>query len=137
MRDMPFYIKNAFDLNNARVDWTRDYTRLHNQAQMMLPVWFLDRPPLGSHNIKDQTARFAVNGQTGKACCIIDAGTEKEYIIERPARFAPRMSDESTLFSPPVPVVNKPGTFQYRPVTFAESLIKKPSLLSRIFGGRK
>ena len=137
MRDMPAQIKDAFQVQKAHIDWTQDYPRLHQHAQMMLPIWFLDRKPLSSRNRNDVSARFAVNGQTGKTCCIIDAGTDREYIIERPAAFPPLMSEECTLASPPVPVVAKPGTFQYRPVSFEQALFNKPGLFSRIFGARK
>jgi hypothetical protein len=137
MQDMPPLIIDAFDLKEAHLDWTQDYTRLHQYGQMMLPIWFLDRQPLSAKNRNDQSAKFAVNGQTGKVCCIINAGTEKEYIIEKPAPFAPPMSDESSLFSPPVPVVAKPGTFQYRPVPFEQALFNKPGLLGRLFGDKK
>jgi len=133
MKDMPLLIKNVFSVKEARIDWTCDYPRPHQQEQMMLPVWFLDRQPLGARNRNDHSTRFAVNGQTGKVCCIIDAGTEKEYIIEKTAHFAPQMSDECTLFSPPIPVVGKPGTFQYRPVPVDQALFNKPGLLKRIF----
>ena len=134
MKDMISLIRNAFYVKDARVDWTSDYRRDHQQSQMMLPVWFLDRQPLGARNRNYQSAKFAVNGQTGKVCCIIDAGTEKEYIIEKTDSFAPQMSDECTLVSPPVPVVSKPGTFQYRPVSFDRALFNKPGLLKRMFG---
>ena len=137
MRDMPLLVKNALAVRDARVDWTQDYTRLHNQSEMMLPVWFLDRKPLGVKSRNDSTAKIAVNGQTGKVSCIIDAGAEKEYLLEKAASFPPELSDESTLFSPPVPVISKPGTFQYRPVQFDKALYNKPGLFSRIFKGEK
>ncbi len=138
MRDMPQRIKEEFSVHEAQMDWVQHYVERHMHSQMMLPVWFLDRKPPGFHGKNEHTARFAVNGQTGKACCILDAGRKEERIIEAPAFQARRMSLDSTHYMTPAPVISekKPGVYRHylKPAEFDQALFKKKGLLGRIFG---
>ncbi len=126
MSDMPPLIKKEFGVERARLDWVQHGIQNHEYSQMMLPIWFLDRKPIGRHD-----ARFAVNGQTGKVCGIIDAGDKQERIIEFPGYQLPYLSLDSTHFMTCAPVLGVAGGYSYKPVEFEEAIFKKPDILSR------
>ena len=126
LRDLEPLVKKNFEVSHSHILWVQHDTRLHKYANLMMPIYFLDRIPLNCADSSYTNARFAVNGQTGKAACIINAGEKNEIIIEKNDPFAPALSDESTLYSPLIPVKKRlDRTFQFRPVPLKSEVIPK------------
>ena len=127
-RDTPDMIKSTFGLNEVRLlTWITDFRR-HKYAAINLPVWYLDKP--SSAGETDLQIRMAVNGQTGKTAALFLEAGKKDYTRVLEVYPPLTMSDECTMYSPPVPIryVKKP--FLYQTLDINE-VLGKPKLRFR------
>ena len=120
LRDAPGLIEGSFGLKNAKL-LTWDYNfRRHRYAFFNLPLWFLDKRPEDGQ--QDLQIRAAVNAQTGKTSALFLQAGQKDYIRTSTKNPVPEMSDECTLFSPPIPIEYVKSPFLYRAATLEEAL---------------
>ena len=130
-RDMPDMLKSAFDLNEIKMlGWVTDFRR-HKYASINLPIWFLDKPSWASKS--DLQTRMAVNAQTGKAAALFLEAGKKDYTRTLDAYPPPKMSDECTLYSPPVPVKYIKSPFLFKTLNINDVLGKPRSKFRRLF----
>ena len=115
-RDTPAMIENSLGLNNVKLlTWEYNFRR-HKYAYFNLPIWFLDKK--SGDGERDWQLRMAVNGQTGKAVALFLKSGGQEYMRTLEPNPTPAMSEECTMFSPPVPIsyVKSPFLFQILPL---------------------
>lgn len=121
-RDIPGMLESAFGLKKVKlISWLTDFRR-HKYASINLPVWYLDKP--GSAGENDLQIRMAVNGQTGKAAALFLEAGKKDYTRVLEASTQPKMSDESTIYSPPLPIKYEKKPFLYQ-VLDANKVLRK------------
>ena len=141
-RDIPNMVSGTFGLKNVKpLTWVYDFRR-HKYAYFNLPIWFLDKRHEDTE--KDLQVRVAVNGQTGKVAALflrleqeqeelkflqklfgkVSNSGQKDYILTRKEASAPKMSDECTMYSPPVPVAYVKSPFLYKTMSLSEALRK-------------
>ena len=121
-RDTPAMVAAAFHLKKVKL-LTWDYNfRRHKYAYFNLPIWFLDKRREDGE--EDLQVRAAVNGQTGKAVALFLQVGKRNYVRTRTAKPEPEMSDECTMFSPPIPVKYEKSPFLYRIISLNEAVEK-------------
>ncbi len=130
-RDMPDMIKSAFGLNQVKMlGWVTDFRR-HKYASINLPLWYLDKPSWAKES--DLQTRMAVNAQTGKAAALFLEADKKDYTRTLDAYPLPKMSDESTMYSPPVPVKYVKSPFLFKTLDINEVLGKPRNKFRSLF----
>lgn len=130
-RDLPDMLKSAFGLSDVKVlGWVTDLRR-HKYASVNLPIWYLDKPDWAGES--DLQTRMAVNAQTGKAAALFLEAGKKDYTITLESYPQPEMSDECTMFSPPVPVKYVKSPFLFQTFHIDEVLGKPRSKFRRLF----
>ena len=119
-RDTPSLISSAFGLERVEL-LTWDYNfRRHKYAYFNLPIWFLDKRK--EDGDADLQTRVAINGQTGKAAALFLQNGKKDFVRVREANSHIEMSDESTIFSPPIPIEYVKSPFLFKTLTLDEAL---------------
>ncbi len=130
-RDIPDMLKSAFGLKEAKLlTWVTDLRR-HRYASVNLPIWFLDKS--SQANESDLQIRMAVNGQTGKAAVLFLEAGKKDYTRTLDAYPPPKMSDECTMYSQPLPIKYKKPPFLFKTFGINEVLGKPRSKFRRLF----
>ena len=139
-RDIPNMFKSQFGLEDVKIKSWSLYPRRHKYPRINLPIWFLDKA--SEVNESDLQIRMAVNGQTGKAVAsFLKVGKRdyktagKDYIRTLEPWPAPKMSDESTIYSKPIAIKYVKGPFLYKRFNIEEVLGKRKSKLKRWFEG--
>ena len=123
-RETPEMVRSAFGVKTAKL-LTWDYNfRRHQYALINLPIWFLDKRSNDGAN--DLQIRAAVNGQTGKAAALIlqnakqsaffSKSEPKDYIRIRESANTVKMSDECTMYSPPIKITTSNHPFFSEPI---------------------
>lgn len=113
-RDIPDMIKETFGLKYVKLEsWVTNFRR-HKYSYINLPIWYLDKATEAGES--DLQIRMAVNGQTGKAAALFLQADKKDYIrtLDLDARMLSEMSDESTIYSPPIPVKYMRSPFLFK-----------------------
>lgn len=130
-RDIPDMVKSAFGLNEVKLlGWVTDFRR-HKYASVNLPIWYLDKPSWT--NESDLQTRMAVNAQTGKAAALFLEAGKKDYTRTLDADPPPKMSDESTIYSPPVPVKYMKSPFLFKKLDINQVLGKSGRKFRKLF----
>ena len=130
-RDTPEILKSAFGFNEVDLlGWVTN-SRPHKYAGINLPIWFLDKA--SGENEPDLQTRMAVNAQTGKAAALFLEPGKKDYTRTLDVYPPPKMSDECTMYSPPLPVKYKKSPFLFQTFDIDEVLGKPRSKFRRLF----
>lgn len=130
-RDMPDMLKSTFGLNKVKMlGWVTDFRR-HKYAGINLPIWFLDKPSWAKES--HLQTRMAVNAQTGKAAALFLEAGKKDYTSTLEVYPPPKMSDECTMYSSPVPVKYIKSPFLFKRFNINEVLGKPRSKFRRLF----
>ena len=123
--DTPAMVASSFGFKKVKL-LTWDYNfRRHKYAYFNLPIWYLDKRKQDRE--RDFQVRMAVNGQTGKtAALFLHAGEaeEKDYIHTSTVSPASEMSDECSLYSPPVPIAFVKSPFLYQVIPLKKAIGK-------------
>lgn len=129
-RDTPAMVSRAFGLGNVKLlSWVYDFRR-HKYAYINLPIWFLDKER--GRPGADLQVSMAVNGQTGKTAALLLQADKKDCVHVREADYVAPMSDECTMYSPPVPIAYVKPPFLFRTLSFEEATGKKGGLFKRL-----
>ena len=127
-----FDIKDTFELKTVRLlTWGMDF-RKHDRGSLLLPIYYLDRK--AEDDEKSRQVRIAVNGQTGKAAALFYQHEKEDFRTLEPDR-KKRLSSESTVRTPPVPIVRVGSPFLHKVVPIKNALEKK-GLLGKLFSKR-
>ena len=119
-REVPPMIAGTFGPQNVSL-LTWDYNfRRHKNAYLNLPIWFLDKRPTDGE--MDLQMRVAVNGQTGKTAALFLQSGQKDIIRTCNEPSVIEMSEECTLFSPPVLIEYVRSPFLFRSLSLDEAV---------------
>ncbi len=130
-RDIPDMLKAAFGLHEVELlGWVTDFRR-HKYASVNLPIWYLDKASWAGES--DLQTRMAVNAQTGKAAALFLEAGKKDYTRTLDPDPPAKMSDESTIYSPPVAVKYVKSPFLYKTFHIDEVLRKSASKFRNLF----
>ncbi|NLY72813.1 MAG: hypothetical protein GX079_03890 [Tissierellia bacterium] len=130
-RDMPDMIKSAFGVNEVKLlGWVTNLRR-HKYASVNLPIWYLDKASWAGES--DLQIRMAVNAQTGKAAALFLEAGKKDYTRTLESYPLPKMSDECTMYSPPLPVKYVKSPFLFKICDEKEVLGKPRSKFRMLF----
>ena len=113
-----------------RYTWVTDLRR-HKYASVNLPVWYLDKASWAGES--DLQIRMAVNAQTGKAAVLFLEAEKKDYTRTLESYSPPKMSDECTMYSPPLPVKYVKSPFLFKICDEKEVLGKPRSKFRMLF----
>lgn len=130
-RDIPDMLKSTFGLNEVKMlGWVTNFRR-HKYASVNLPIWFLDKASWSRES--DLQTRMAVNAQTGKAAALFLESGKKDYTRTLDPDPPPIMSDECTLYSPPLPVKYVKPSFLFKTMDINQALGKPRSKFRSLF----
>ncbi len=116
-RNSPERLRKAFGINEIELCWISRDIRKHNYGLVLLPVYAMEITLE-----KGIFLRLMINGQTEKAALqIASLETEFTRIIE-PRKKRP-LSPESTILSPPIPIISVKSPFLHQRISFSEALI--------------
>ena len=130
-RDIHDMLKSAFGLKRVKVlTWVTNF-RQHKYASINHPIWFLDKASWTKES--DLQTRMAVNAQTGKAAALFLEAGKKDYTRTLDAYPSPKMSDDCTIYSPPIPTKYETSPFLFKTLTLDQSACKRGNLFRRLF----
>ena len=105
--DLGPQVQNSFGVNKVYIEWVNSMHERFVNSTILLPIYLLDRMPLTAASEKLGDVRFAVNGQTGKVASLHNTCQPNEYLLQKDPTFPDALSEESTHYSPLIPLVSQ------------------------------